>query len=107
MFKLLFLTLFQNKIMMRATSTTSKVPLRRSIRERRHAIPDDYIVFLQEREDDIGLTKDDSINFYQVKQSYNSKKWIDAMKYKMKSMQDYDVWDLVELPEGVKPIGCK
>ncbi|RDX85826.1 hypothetical protein CR513_32921, partial [Mucuna pruriens] len=25
----------------------------------------------------------------------------------MKSMQDNDVWDLVELLEGVKPIGCK
>ena len=25
----------------------------------------------------------------------------------MKSMKDNDVWDLVELPEGIKPIGCK
>nr|XP_029148837.1 uncharacterized protein LOC114925379 [Arachis hypogaea] len=29
------------------------------------------------------------------------------MKEEMKSMKDNDVWDLVELPEGVKPIGCK
>ncbi|RDX94463.1 hypothetical protein CR513_23159, partial [Mucuna pruriens] len=29
------------------------------------------------------------------------------MKDELKSMQDNDVWDLVELPEGVKPIGCK
>ena len=29
------------------------------------------------------------------------------MKDEMKSMQDNDVWDLVELPESVKPIGCK
>ncbi|RDX93491.1 hypothetical protein CR513_24242, partial [Mucuna pruriens] len=40
-----------------------EVPLRRSIRERRHTKPDDYILFLQEHEDDIGLTEDDSINF--------------------------------------------
>nr|KYP38279.1 Retrovirus-related Pol polyprotein from transposon TNT 1-94 [Cajanus cajan] len=40
-------------------------------------------------------------------QSYSSQKWIDAMKDEMKSMQDNDVWDLVELLEGVKPIGCK
>nr|KYP31158.1 Retrovirus-related Pol polyprotein from transposon TNT 1-94 [Cajanus cajan] len=39
--------------------------------------------------------------------SSNSQKWIDAMKDEMKSMQDNDVWDLVELPKGVKPIGCK
>ncbi|RDX75880.1 hypothetical protein CR513_44195, partial [Mucuna pruriens] len=45
-----------------------KVPLRRSIRERRHAILDDYIVFLQEYEDDIGLIEDDPINFCQVMQ---------------------------------------
>ncbi|WJZ95165.1 hypothetical protein VitviT2T_013955 [Vitis vinifera] len=33
--------------------------------------------------------------------------WIEAMKEEMKSMKDNGVWDLVELPEGVKPIGCK
>ncbi|RDY05829.1 hypothetical protein CR513_10284, partial [Mucuna pruriens] len=57
-----------------------QVPLRRSIRERRHAIPYDYIVFLQEHEDDIGLTEDDPINFCQAMQSSNSQKWIDVMK---------------------------
>ncbi|RDY12927.1 hypothetical protein CR513_02208, partial [Mucuna pruriens] len=46
-----------------------EVPLRRSIRERRHAIPDNYIVFLQEHEDGNGLTKDDPINFYQTIQN--------------------------------------
>ncbi|RDX80607.1 hypothetical protein CR513_38828, partial [Mucuna pruriens] len=84
-----------------------QVSLRKSIRERRHAILDDYIVFLQEHEDVIGLTEDDPINFCQAMQSSNSQKWIDAMKDELKSMQDNDVWDLVELPEGVKPIGCK
>lgn len=29
------------------------------------------------------------------------------MKHKYKSMQDNKVWELVPLPEGVKPIGCK
>ncbi|RDY04531.1 hypothetical protein CR513_11749, partial [Mucuna pruriens] len=84
-----------------------EVSLRRSIRERRHAIPYDYNVFLQEHEDDIDLTKDDPINFCQAIQSSNSKKWIDAMKDELKSMQDNDIWDLVELPEDVKTIGCK
>ncbi|RDX76658.1 hypothetical protein CR513_43327, partial [Mucuna pruriens] len=57
-----------------------EVSLRRYIRERRHAIPNDYIIFLQEHEDDIGLTKDDPINFGQAMQSSNYQKWIDAMK---------------------------
>ncbi|RDX91302.1 hypothetical protein CR513_26736, partial [Mucuna pruriens] len=68
---------------------------------------DDYIIFLQEHEDYIHLTEDDPINFYQAMQSFNSQKWIDAMKDELKSKQDNDIWDLVKLPEGVKPIGCK
>ncbi|RDY02214.1 hypothetical protein CR513_14360, partial [Mucuna pruriens] len=57
-----------------------EVSLRRFIREGRHAISNDYIIFLQEHEDDIGLTEDDPINFYQAMQSSNYQKWIDAMK---------------------------
>lgn len=29
------------------------------------------------------------------------------MNDKIKSMVDNDLWDIVELPEGVKSIGCK
>ncbi|RDX86520.1 hypothetical protein CR513_32136, partial [Mucuna pruriens] len=68
-----------------------EVSLRRSIRERRHAISDDYIVFLQEHEDDIDLTKDDPINFCQAMQTFNSQKWIDAMKDEMNIIQDNDI----------------
>ncbi|RDX94072.1 hypothetical protein CR513_23581, partial [Mucuna pruriens] len=70
-------------------------------------IPNDYIVFLQEHEDGIDLTEDDPINFCQAMQSSNSQKWIDAMKDELNSMQDNDVWDLVELLKGVEAIGCK
>ncbi|RVX10077.1 Retrovirus-related Pol polyprotein from transposon TNT 1-94 [Vitis vinifera] len=83
-----------------------QVPLRRSTRERRSTISDDYVVYLQEHEFDMGL-EDDPISVSQVKQSSNSEKWIEAMNDEMKSMKDNGVWDLVELPKGVKPIGCK
>ena len=83
------------------------MPLRRSTRERRTAIPDDYIVFFQEHEVDIGVMEDDPISFRQAIESSNSQKWIDAMNEEIKSMRDNDVWDIVQLPEGVKPIGCK
>ena len=82
------------------------MPLRKSTKERRTTIPDDYIAYLQEHEFDMGL-EDDPISFNQSKQSVNSHKWIEAMKNEMKSMKDNDVWDLVKLLEGVKPIGCK
>ena len=51
--------------------------------------------------------KNDPISVSQAKQSSDSKKWIEVMKDEMKSMKDNGVWDLVELPEGVKLIGCK
>lgn len=83
------------------------MPLRRSTRERRSAVSNDYIVFLQEHEVDIGMVEDDPINFRQAMESSNSQKWLDAMNEEIKSMKDNDVWDLVPLPEGAKPIGCK
>ena len=39
--------------------------------------------------------------------SENSPKWPIAMEDEMKSMSINDVWDLVEIPEGVKPVGCR
>ncbi|RDX64091.1 hypothetical protein CR513_57388, partial [Mucuna pruriens] len=54
-----------------------------------------------EHEDDIGLTEDYLIIFYQAMQSSNSQKCIDAMKDELKSMQDNDIWDLIELLEGL------
>ena len=83
------------------------MPLRRSTRERRNAISDDYIVYLQEREVESGMMEDDPINFQQAMKSSNSQKWIEAMNEEYKSMQDNKVWELVPLPAGTKPIGCK
>ena len=60
-------------------------------------------MYLQEHEDDISLIEDDPINFCEAMKSSKSQKWIGVIK----SMRDNDVWDLVELAEGVKPIGCK
>jgi len=83
------------------------VPLRRSVRKRKNSIPYDYIIFLLEHEGDIGLTEDNPTNYCQTMCSSNSQNWVDVMKDEMKSMQDNDVWNLVEFPKGVKPIGCK
>jgi len=49
----------------------------------------------------------DPINFHQAMQDSNSQRWIDAMNEEYKSIQDNQVWDLVPLPKGKKPIGCK
>ena len=33
--------------------------------------------------------------------------WLKAMKSEMDSLHDNQVWNLVDLPAGIKPIGCK
>ena len=39
--------------------------------------------------------------------SKESNSWYNAMKEEMNSMASNRVWDLVELPDGIKSIGCK
>jgi len=49
----------------------------------------------------------DPVSFSEAMNSDNSDKWLDAMKDEFKSMAQNCVWDLVELPEGCKRVGCK
>ena len=81
-------------------------PLRRSQRERRPTITDDYVVYLQESDFDIGIRKD-PVSFSQAMESDDSSKWMEAMNEKLKSMAHNGVWDLIELPNSCKPVGCK
>lgn len=62
-----------------------EIALRRSQRERRSAISNDYVVYLQESEFDIGIIKD-PISFSQAMESDNYTKWIEAMNGELKSM---------------------
>ena len=78
---------------------------RRSTRERRSVIANDYIIHLQEHEFDIGL-EDDRTSLNEAKLNIHSTKWSNVMD-ELKSIKNNDVWDLVELPKGKKSIGCK
>ena len=82
------------------------MPLRRSQRERRPALPDDYVVYYGEVDYDIGEVID-PVTFLDVVHSPQYDKWNIAMKEEMLSMANNGVWDLVEMPENFKPIGCK
>ena len=53
------------------------------------------------------MVEDDPINFHQAMEISNTQKCIDAMNEEIKSMKDNDVRNLVPLPKGAKPIGCK
>ena len=42
-----------------------------------------------------------------VSDAITNQQWADAMKVEIDSLQDNSVWDLVQLPEGRKPVGSK
>nr|KYP65681.1 Retrovirus-related Pol polyprotein from transposon TNT 1-94 [Cajanus cajan] len=83
-----------------------EIVLRRSQREKRSAISNDYLVYLQESENDLSIDND-PVSFSEAINGDNSEKWLDAMNDELKSMAQNDVWDLVELPEGSKRVECK
>ena len=80
--------------------------LRRSTRERRSAIPPDYLVYIGEQDYDIGSVTD-PITYEEAVSCPQSELWLDAMRDEIQSMRHNGVWELIELPEGNRPIGCK
>ena len=81
--------------------------LKESIFQEQTHIFNSLSIYLQEHEVDLEIKKINPINLRQALQSFNAHKWIDAMNEEMKSMHDNDIWDLIELLEVLKPIGCK
>ena len=88
------------------TIANASVTSRRSQRTKRLATADDYEVYLQEYDFDIS---DDlnTITYEEAISCSHSNFWLEAMEDEMKFMASNGVWDLVELPYGSKPIGCK
>ena len=79
---------------------------RRSTRTRKSAIPDDYVVYLGEHDFDIGQVSD-PMTYKDAVTCPQSSMWVNAMQDEIASMDHNGVWELVELPTGCKPIGCK
>ncbi|KAJ9697292.1 hypothetical protein PVL29_009194 [Vitis rotundifolia] len=82
------------------------IPLRRSQRVRRPAISDDYMIYLQEHEYD-GYDVSDPVTYQEAIHCPQFTSWKEAMNDEMNSMYMNGVWDLIELPHGCKPVGCK
>jgi len=55
---------------------------------------------------DIGKMEDPT-SYKEAVKSMNSSKWQLAMEDELKSMGSNNVWDLVEIPNGAKRVGCK
>jgi len=64
------------------------------------------VIYLQESENDLSIDND-PVSFSEAMNDDNSDKWLDPMKDELKSMTQNGVWDLVELLEGCKKVGCK
>ena len=80
--------------------------VRRSSRVRHE--PERYYGFLLTQTGDVMLMdNDEPLTYKDAKNTPDSKRWLDAMKSEMDSMYENQVWTLVDLPEGVKPIECK
>ena len=87
-----------------ASDVVMDIPFKRSERERRSAISDGYIVYLQEHEYNVGDVSDPT-TYKEAIISPQSDFWIDAMKDEMTSMSHNKVWSLVDLSNGCRPIG--
>ena len=72
------------------------IPLRRSERACRPVISDDYIVYMQEHEYDVGDVSDPT-TYKEAIVSPQSNFWIDVMKDEMSSMSQNKVWSLVDV----------
>ena len=57
-----------------------EVALRRSQREKRLAISNDYVVYLHETKIDLSINGNDPVSFSQVVSCDNFEKWLNAMK---------------------------
>ena len=64
------------------------------------------MVYLQESDYNIGAENDPE-TFAQAMSCEKSRLWYNAMMDEMDSMNNNDVWDLVEFPNGKRPIQCK
>ncbi|KAE8675002.1 hypothetical protein F3Y22_tig00111708pilonHSYRG00525 [Hibiscus syriacus] len=53
------------------------------------------------------VNNDDPVTFHGVVTSQENDKWMAAMVEEIESLNHNRTWELVRLPEGKKPIGCK
>ena len=81
-------------------------PLRRYERPRKPVNFDGFITYLNEIDYDSSKIND-PISYKEAITSAQSTQWLEVMNDELKSMELNNVWDLEELPKGVKPVGCK
>ncbi|KAA0038381.1 gag/pol protein [Cucumis melo var. makuwa] len=94
------------------TNTLGQSHLSQSLRMPRHSgkIVSQPNRYLDLTETQVVIPDDgveDSLSYKQAKNDVDKDQWVKAMDLEMDSMYFNSVWELVDLPKGVKPIGCK
>ena len=53
------------------------------------------------------LDSDEPKNYSEAMVGSDSESWLGAMRSEIKSMDENQVWNLVDLPDGARPVECK
>ena len=80
--------------------------MKRFTRQKRSAISNNYVVFLGKGDYDISHVVV-PMTFHNAVSSPQADMWLDSMKDEMGPMAQNEIYELVELFEGFKLIGCK
>ena len=72
-----------------------------------HTVPKRCEFLISEQNDTLLIEDDEPTTYEEYLNSSESDKWLIAMKSKMDSMYENQIWTLVKPPKGIKPIGCK
>ncbi|KAG9442378.1 hypothetical protein H6P81_018232 [Aristolochia fimbriata] len=84
-------------------------PITRIVRNRRppSALKDFYVMTSDVSDLNEEVLLDDPQTYEQALEFKDSTEWLKAIQEELDSMYKNKVWELVELPEGRQPIGCK
>ena len=55
----------------------------------------------------VAITDNDPLTYKHAMEDPDKERWLEAMNLEMESMYSNSVWELVDLPNEVRPIGCK
>ncbi len=63
--------------------------------------------YLLEHNEILIIEDDEPTTYQEVLSNVDKEKWLEAINSEMDSIYTNQVWDLVDAPKGVKPVGCK
>jgi hypothetical protein len=75
--------------------------------ERARGATDKLNLMITGERDILLLDNDEPMTYAEAMMDPDSEKWQSAMRSEIYSMDDYQVWNMVDPPDGVKPIECK